>query len=165
MPAPLDGWRSLDRRRADGAIDSAQRVLVERAPVELSADGARRLGRGYWLEVRRASYGLVRCREADGGAELRLLRLRPALLSFGPARLTAGCEEVRCSYRIVGGLLARRAGGCLSLTQRGSTDPELHVEVEGFFPRLGVLYGPFERRFHVSVSRRFFARLIDEAQP
>ncbi len=160
-----DGWRSLDRRRADGAIDSAQRVLATRASVERSGDGARELGRAYWLEVRRASHGLVRCRESDGGAALLLLGLRPALLSFEPAQVTVDGETVGCSYRIAGGLLARRAGGTLSLTQRSGERTELHVAVEGFFPRLGVLYGPLERPFHVSVSRRYLTRLIAAGRP
>ncbi len=129
------------------------------------ATGARRLGRSYWLEVRRASHGLVRCRESDSGVQLLLLSIRPALLTFASAEVTVDSDEIRCSYRIAGGLLARREGGTLSLTQRSGERPELRVEVEGFFPRLGVLYEPLERRFHVSVSRRYLARLINEAQP
>ena len=107
----------------------------------------------------------MRCREGEDRTELLLLGFRPALLAFAPARITVDGEKVSCSYRIAGGLLARRAGGTLTLTQWSGEHPELHVAVEGFFPRLGVLYGPLEQRFHVSVSRRYFARLIDEGQP
>jgi hypothetical protein len=165
MRSRLDGWYTLETRRADGAIDSAQRVLATRALVEPSRDGARRLGRGYWSAVTRASLGLVVCRESADGAALHLLGFRPALLTFAPARLTADAETVTCAYEITGGLLARQAGGSLVLTQRSGERTELHVEVEGFFPRLGVLYGPVERRFHILVSRRYLARLIAEGRP
>jgi hypothetical protein len=59
MSQEPEGWRSTERRCDDGAIASEQRMQVPRPPVERSAGGARRLGRGYWLEVTRASRGLV----------------------------------------------------------------------------------------------------------
>ena len=162
MLSALEGWRSVDRRRADGTIDSEQRAAAPRRVFDLSADGARRLGRGYWLEVQRTSGGLVRCRERAGGGELRLLGLRPALLRFGSARVSVGDGGIRCTYPIVGGVLTRRPAGTLTLAQSADERPELRVAVEGFFPRLRVLYG-LERRLHVSVSRRYLRRLLAEA--
>ena len=160
----LDGWRSSERRRADGAIDSVQRALIARPAVEASEDGARSLGRRYWLEVRRASRGLVRPRERDGRVELRVLAFPPRLLTFGEPRLTVETHAVACLYEITGGVLARRPGGTVSLAQSSAGRPELSVAVEGFSPRLGVLYGPVHRRFHVLVSRRYFRRLLAETQ-
>ena len=152
--------RSSDRRRRDGAIETAQRVVAPHPLVESTDEGARSLGRGYWLAVRSISRGLVRCRESDGGVALRLFGFRPALLTFGPPQVAAEPDGVSCTYEITGGLLARRAGGTLRLLQTAGRPVELCVSVAGFFPRLGVLYGPFQRRFHASVSRRYFSRLI-----
>jgi hypothetical protein len=163
MPPDLDGWCSTDARGADGVIESTQRVRAPGPFVEPSHDGARRLGRAYWAEVRRASHGLVRCRESDRGVELLALGLRPALLTFEPAQLAVESKGVSCSYRIAGGLLARRAGGTLTLTQTSCERDELRVTVTGFLPRLGMLYGPFELRVHHAVSRRYFRRLAREA--
>jgi hypothetical protein len=159
----LDGWRSVERRHVDGAVDSEQRVLIARPAVEPTPEGAHRLGCRYWNEVRRASHGLVRERERDGSVELLLLACPPALLTFREPRLTVDGGRVRCSYSIAGGLLARRPGGTVSLGQSSGEHPELSVAVEGFFPRLGLLHGLLQRRFHVLVSRRFFRRLLAEA--
>ena len=159
----LDGWRSVERRHADGAVDSEQRVLIARPAVEPTPEGARRLGCRYWLEVQRASHGLVRSHESDGHVELLLLACPPALLTFRDTQVTVDGGRVRCSYRIAGGLLARRPGGTVSLGQSSGEQAELSVAVEGFFPRLGLLHGLLQRRFHVLVSRRFFRRLLAEA--
>jgi hypothetical protein len=167
-----EGWRSTERRRGDGAIDSEQRALAARPVVELSDGGARLLGRCYWLEVTRASRGLVRCDESDDGVEVRLLGLRPPLLTLGRAQVAVDGDRVSCSYPIRGGLLARRAGGALRLAQLGRERPELCVGVSGFFARLsvrpglprwsGALYEQLQRRAHVALSRRYLRRLIAE---
>ena len=85
----LDGWRSLERVRPDGAIDSVQSVLIAAPVVEATADAASSLGERYWRQVRRASHGLVRWREHDGRVELRLLSAGPPLLRFTPTRVVS----------------------------------------------------------------------------
>ena len=157
-----DGWRSTERRRADGAIESEQRAAATRPAVELSALGGRLLGRRYWLEVTRASRSLVRCRETEEGVVLRLLGHGPSLLTLGPAEVAVDGARVSWRCAIRGGLLARHPGGTLTLAQTGFDQAELSVAVEDYFPRLGVLYGLLQRPFHVSVSRRYLLTLIAE---
>ena len=50
-----DGWRSTERRRDDGAVESEQRALGTGPAVELSELGARELGASYWRELSRTS--------------------------------------------------------------------------------------------------------------
>ena len=151
-----DGWQSIESRR-NGAVDSEHWALSPQPVVEPTLDGAHRLGREYWRAVRRSTLGLVRSRESDDRVELRLLGLRPALLVFEPAHVAVTDDRVTCTFRIVRGALAQRAGGTLSLTQVGLATPELRVAVKGFYPRLGLQYAPLEQRLHASVSRRYFA--------
>lgn len=149
-------------------------MLAEHAVVGTSEEGGRLLGRRYWLEVTRASRGLLRCRESAEGVELRLLGFGPTLLTLGPAEVTVGNERVSCRYPIRGGLLSRRADGALTLSQIGGERPELRVAVTGFFARLGVrpgfprwsgtIYEQIQRRLHVAISRRYFGRLIEETR-
>ena len=155
----LDGWDTSDRRDPGGAVGSTQRLLAGRALVDPSDEGARRLCQGYWLAVRRASGGLVRPQERDGRIDVLLLGLPPALLRLEQSAVTAGW--VGCSFRIAGGLLARRAGGTLAVFQGEAG--ELHVVVDGFVPRLGLVWRVLQRRFHVAISRRYFRRLLAEA--
>jgi hypothetical protein len=162
MPLELDGWRSTQRRNADGSIESRQWIVAHTPLVEPSPDGARELGRSYWLAVRRASRGLVRCHERADGVELRMHGLRRALLTFGPAQLTADAEGVGCSYRVTGGLLAARAGGTLALAQTGGADAGIEVRVSGFAPRLSLLHDRLQRRVHDSASRCFFRQLSSD---
>ena len=129
--------------------------------VDHSEDGARTLGRSYWLGVTRASRGLVRCRDGADGVELLLLGLPPALLTLGSAELTVGAERISCSHPITGGLLAARAGGSLTLAQT-SGEIEIQVDVSGFTPRVGVLYDRLQRRLHDSASRWYFRQLSTE---
>ena len=152
MPRKLDGWSTSDRRRDDGAVESVQQVRVARRVVEDNEDGARRLGNAYLRAVAR---GPVRVRRL----EVRLLGLPPALLAFDGPELAAHAERVTCTYRIRGGLLARKAGGTLALEQAAG---ELTVAVEGFFPRLAVLHHAVQSRVHASVSRRYFRMLLTE---
>jgi len=68
---------------------------------------------------------------------------------------------VCCKFAIRGGLLARRAGGSLVLSQ--SSDGELRAALKGFVPRLAARpYEWIQRRIHVAISRRFFRSLIAE---
>ena len=155
--AGLEGWRSIHERGEDGAIESDERVGASRAVVPATEAGARLLGERYWLTVRRASFGLVRLRAAGDGSVLRLAGA--PLLRFAPAERAAGTNGVRCSFPIRGGLLARRPGGALVLSQ--STDNELRAALTGFVPRLGARpYDRIQRRIHVAISRRFFRSLI-----
>jgi hypothetical protein len=166
----LFGWESVERRRGDGAVDTAQRVMASRPVVTLTEDGGRSLGRAYWLEVVRACKGVVRCLESPAGVELLLFGLRPPLLRFGPGEVQVEADVVRCRYPVLGGVLARRPGGALTLSQVGKERPELRSEVTGFFPRLasapgapawsGALYRHVQSRAHVALSRRFFRRLV-----
>jgi hypothetical protein len=161
LPSELVAWRSFHRRHADGAVDTVQLVRIRRPLVELSDAGARLLGRRYWTEVTRASRGLVRCRDGAAGVELLAVPLRPPLLNLSRAGVDVEVDRVSCRYTVQGGLLARRPGGTLVLAH---TSRELCVAVRGFVPRLGALYAPFQRRFHVAVSRRFAIRLALESR-
>ena len=91
---------------------------------------------------------------------------------LGPAQLSASDDSVVCSYAIVGGVLARRAGGSLSLSQTGVGEVELRSTITGFYPALGrgpgwagQLYSQVQSRIHVRISRRFFRALIEGRRP
>ena len=173
MRHELEGWRSAQTRGSNGAIESDERVRIARRVVPSTADGAHRLGDRYWSEVERASRGLVRARRTAVGPELRLLGRGPCLLRFGPPETVYERTRVACRYPIVGGLLAQRPGGALELSQTGCDESELRAAVSGFVPRLGLrpgfprwsgaLYDHVQRRLHVTISRRYFRRLIREA--
>jgi hypothetical protein len=162
----LDGWRSAHRRETGGATYSDERVRVRRAVVERSCAGARKLGDRYWSAVEDASRGAVRRRDTAGGIEMRLLGFGPCLLRFGPAELEVG-TEVSCRYPVRGGLLARRPGGAITLTQTERPRLELGAAVSAFVPRLALpfLYVGLQHRLHVRISRRYFRSLIEEATP
>jgi hypothetical protein len=158
----LEGWRSAFRRDAGGAITSDESVRIRASVVRRSDEGARQLGRRYWLAVARASRGLVRARETAAGVELRVLG-RACVLRLGPAQTSFDAGGVRCRYAIEGGLLARRPSGSLTLSE---TPTELRAAVEGFVPRLsGQAYHHLQHRLHVAVSCRYFTALLAEASP
>ena len=167
----MDGWESWQRQTAEGAVESEQRVRLERPVVEFSSAGAERLGRAYWREVRRLTLSAVRVHERSGGLELRLLGRGPALLRFGRPAIEATPERATCRYPIQGGLLASRAAGELAFEQ---TADAICSTIRGFFPRLaaregepdwtGALYNQVQSRAHVAISRRYFERLIGEAR-
>ena len=155
----LEGWHSVQDRGEDGAIASDERVSVSAPVVPVTESGAQLLGDRYWLTVQRASFGLVRMSRTRDGSVLRLAGA--PLLRFAPAELAAGANAVRCSFPIRGGLLARRPGGTLVLSQ--SNDNELRAALTGFRPRLGARpYERIQRRIHVAISRRFFRDLVGE---
>jgi hypothetical protein len=165
----LEGWRSARWRSAGGAVGSDQRAIAPRPVVAASEDGARELGRIYWTAIRRASRGLLQPRERDGGIQIRLAG-GPVLFVFDPPELGTA-DEVTCRYAVRGGLLVRRPGGALTLSQAGGGPAELRAQVAGFFPRLGAapgrrpwtgaLYG-LQERAHVAISRRWLAQLMEE---
>jgi hypothetical protein len=165
MRHELDGWRSTQSRAADGAIESDERVRAAAPVVDRSEAGARALGDRYWREVASASHGVVRRRRTHDSVELRLFGRGPCLLRFGPVETTYGTDHTCCRYPIRGGLLARRPGGSLTLSQTGADRPEFRAAVQGFAPRLGSRpYERIQRRLHLAISRRYFRRLIEEAR-
>jgi hypothetical protein len=166
---PPDGFLSTDSRGSDGSIETEQRLRTARPVVPFTDEGARALGRSYWLEVTRSSLGLVRGHERRDGVELLLAGVGRPLLRLAPPRIVVSSERITCTYAISGGLLARSAGGTLTVSQIGRTQPELQIAVNGFFPRLGgpparrwrgALYEHLQRRLHVAISRRYFERLL-----
>jgi hypothetical protein len=161
----LDAWRSTHGRGPDGAVHSVERVRTAHAVVEHSRSGALRLGDRYWSEVAEASVGAVRRRGTAEGIELRLFGFGPCLLRFGPPELEVAGDIVSCRSPVRGGLLARRPGGALTLTQVGREESELRAAVSAFVPRLAfpLLYDRLQHRLHVRISQRYFYRLIAEA--
>jgi hypothetical protein len=171
----IPGWSTVQRVGDGGVIDSEQRATTSHRVVDVSEHGARWLGRAYWLEVERAAYGLLCVRERADGLDLRVRGRGPVLLRLGPAEVTFEPDRVVCAFPIRGGLLARRPGGVLALSESRGEPVELRAAVHGFFPRLGIrpgrprwiggLYDVAQVRAHVAISRRYFARLIAEASP
>jgi hypothetical protein len=161
MSERLEGFRSIERRGPDRAVVTEQMLRTGRSIVPFSAEGARALGAGYWLEVGRASRRLVRYRHTSEGLELRFLGVPPALLRLGGVDVAVASEHISCTYRIRGGLLALGEGGTLSVSQVGRSPTELRVAVEGFLARGGPVYA-LQRRIHVAISLRFFRRLVTE---
>ena len=162
-------------RRPPAPVRSCQRVALARPVVEESPAGARTLGNRYWHAVERATGGLVRhVPTAGGGCALRLRTGGPPLLSFAAPRVAVEAGSVRCSYAILGGLLAQRAGGALAFEQRRGSTLELSSTVEGFHPRLaarpgmpawsGGLYLHVQARIHRAIVRRYLAELIGDAR-
>ena len=165
MQRELEGWRSTQTRGDDGAVHSDERVHAKYPVVARSRAGALHLGDRYWSEVGRASRGSLRRRDTASGVELRLFAIGPSLLRFGPPELHVSAEGVSCRYPISGGLLARRPGGAITLSQREAEEPELRATVTAFVPRLALplFYDRLQHRLHVRISRRYFRRLISEA--
>jgi hypothetical protein len=176
QPHETGGWSSSHRRRSDGAIESTQRMVAPRPIVERTVDGAMMLGAAYWREVERLTRGLVRTRSRGSGLELRVARCGPALLRFGNPQLSVTSDAVSTTYPIVGGLLARRAAGSITLSMRGGAGHvELRSAIAGYHPTLaarpgapawtGELYDQIQARIHARVSRRYFHHLIDRVAP
>jgi hypothetical protein len=161
----LEGWRSTHARGAGGVVHSDERVHAKYPVVAPSRTGALHLGNCYWSEVGRASRGSLRRRDTATGVELRLFACGPSLLRFGRPELYVSADGVSCRYPICGGLLARRPGGAITLSQGGTEEPELRATVTAFVPRLALplLYDRLQHRLHVRISRRYFRRLIAEA--
>jgi len=168
VPA-VEGWETWHRQTGGGAVESEQRVALDRPVVEFSRAGAEWLGSAYWREVRRVTCSLVRPRQRGSAIELRVLG-GPVLFRFGAPTVEADDTRVTCSYPILGGLLASRAAGEITFEQ---TTDAMRSTIRGFFPRLaaregepdwtGALYNHLQSRAHVAVSRRYFRRLIAEA--
>jgi len=175
MAQAQTGW-STSEQRADGAVESEQRMPASQPVVELTERGAAELGTLYWLEVERFMRGVVRARvSAEGSVELRLRPGGVLLLSFAPPELSAANGIVRCTYPISGGLLTRSASGTISFSQETGPPPSLTSAISGFFPRLaaapgrpswtGAFYEQVQRRLHLAVSKRYFETLVGEVRP
>src|SRR6185436_8871637 len=106
----LFGWATEQRQGADGSVESEQRVSLTAPVVAFDCSGAVALGDAYWLEVERATRGLIRTRRSSG-VELRVLGRRPVLLAFDPPQIDARPGRVRTEFAIRGGLLAQRPAG------------------------------------------------------
>jgi hypothetical protein len=156
-------WSSTQARLSDGAVESVQRTTFPRPVVEHSHAGARRLGDLYWRELRRATFSVVRTSRCGDELEIRLLGRGPALLRFASPEHAVDADTVSCSYAIRGGLLARAPAGSIWFTHEGVGAVAVTSAVEGFLPRLGVLYAPVQLRLHVALGSRYFSRLRREA--
>ena len=163
----LDGWRSLERRPArrrdrQRAARADRRAAWSRRRRRRAAASARATG----ARCARASRGLVRLRERDGTRRAAPARGRPGAAALRPdARLDVDGRRGRLQLPRSPAACSRAARAARSASRRPSGDPaELRVAVEGFFPRLGVLLGPLQRRFHVHVSRRYFRAWLAEAR-
>ena len=173
-PVDVSGW-STSEQRADGAVDSEQRVPAPGPVVESTERGAAELGAVYWREVEGFMRGLVRAQvSADGSVALLLRPGRVLLLSFRPPELSATEGTVKCTYPISGGLLARTASGTISFSQEAGPPLALASAISGFVPRLaaapgrpnwtGAFYEQVQRRLHLAVSKRYFEALVRGAQ-
>jgi hypothetical protein len=175
MERARTGW-STSEQRADGAVESEQRLSAPAPVVEATERGAAELGAVYWREVERFMRGLLRA-EVSANGSVRLL-LRPAgvlLLSFAPPDLSAANGIVKCTYPISGGLLARRATGTISFSQETGPPPVLASAISGFFPRFaaapgrpswtGAFYEQVQRRLHLAVSKKYFKALVAGERP
>ena len=148
-------------------VSSETRVVLSGPAVEVSHEGARRLGAAYWREVRAFSRGLVRPRVGVDGVELVVAGVG-ALLRFGPPETVVEDGVVECRYPIRGGLLSAEPGGSLVIAQSAGEQVELRLAVEGFHPRLArrgrlararaALYDALQAPLHADVSRRFLDR-------
>jgi hypothetical protein len=163
--ADLVGWASRQRIAADGAVESEQRVAVDRPVVEPSEEGAKRLASRYWAELRRSGRGLLSVREHPGGIDVRVLGAGPLVLTLGPIETELSPTSTAAAHPILGGLLVRRSGGCISFEQAVGERVELRSRITGFYPRRGLFYGLVQRRLHLAVSRRYFRRLIGGDRP
>ncbi|HET8651232.1 MAG TPA: hypothetical protein VFM13_01545 [Gaiellaceae bacterium] len=163
--AELAGWASTQRVAADGAVNSEQRVTVDRPVVECSAEGAKELASRYWAELDRSARGLISVREHPGGVDVCLLGRRPVLIALGPVETERSENSARAAHPIRGGLLVRRGGGRITFEQEVGERVDLRSTIDGFYPRRGPVYALIQRRLHLAVSRRYFQRLAGGDPP
>lgn len=146
-------------------ITSHEAVTAARPVVESSPQGAEALAASYWREVEATTQRLVRANAVDGSIDLHLFGQGPALFRLGPPAILAGLESVTCTYPIVGGLLVGRPGGELALEQLSGNPVVLRSTLTEYVPRFaGALYYQVQARIHSLIARRFFARLVRDAQ-
>jgi hypothetical protein len=115
----------------------------------------------------------VQARRTHEGIELRLFSRAPALLRFGAPEIHVDPTGVSCTYPVLGGLLARGAGGELVFEQRRGSAWCVRTLVRDFSPRLagragsrvwtGFVYHQVQARLHRAIGRRYVARLVRES--
>lgn len=150
------------------STSSEQRIRLTRPVVESSERGAGELVEAYWDEIRRITLGLVRARATTGSAELALVGA-VSLFRFGAPEVSATADRVECRFPIVGGVLAKRSGGSLTIAQRAGPSPELVVTVEDYAPRLDsgrprgglrtLAYRHLQQPVHAAIGRRYLDRM------
>jgi hypothetical protein len=174
MERAQTGW-STSEQRADGAVESEQRMPAPGPVVELTERGAAELGAVYWLEVERFMRGVVRARvSADGASSSAAARWRP------PPFLRAARAQRRERHRAVHVPDLRRPADAECerddlLLAGGRPPPALTSAISGFFPRLaaapgrpswtGAFYEQVQRRLHLAVSKRYFEALVGGVRP
>jgi hypothetical protein len=156
-------------------VHSEEFFALTRPVVPVTRDGAGRLGSAYWQEVEHWTRGAVRARGTPESVELRLFGRPPALLRFGGPEIQVEPTAISCTYPVLGGLLARGAGGELVFEQRRSPAWCVRTLVRDFAPRLagrtggagwtGFVYRQVQARLHRAIGRRYVARLVRESLP
>jgi hypothetical protein len=157
-------------------VHSEESFALARPVVPVTRDGAGRLGSAYWNEVERSTRGAVRARRTpESIVELRLFGRPPALLRFGAPEIEVEPTGISCTYPVLGGLLARAAGGELVFEQRRSPTWCVRTLVRDFSPRFagrpgragwrGFVYHQVQARLHRAIGRRYVARLVRESLP
>ena len=129
VPA-VEGWETWHRQTGGGAVESEQRVALDRrswssrarAPSGSAAPTGARCAVS--LAPRQAPPARERARAA--GAR------RPGSVRFGAPTVEADDTRVICSYPILGGLLASRAAGEITFEQ---TTDAMRSTIRDFFPR------------------------------
>ncbi|MGH3022966.1 MAG: hypothetical protein ACRDNI_04850 [Gaiellaceae bacterium] len=155
-----------ERDHIGGGRESVERVELRRQLVAATREGARELARWYWEELERSTRGLVRA-QAEGEGTRLVLGRSLTLLRFGVPEIGVAERSVEARYPILGGALASRPGGSLTIAQRADPVPQLEVTVTSYHPSLagrgsrfhrGLLYTALQAPLHRSVSRRFLTR-------
>jgi hypothetical protein len=152
-------------RGADGTEGSREVTLLSAASTsEAELDAAcAQAARGYVETVERITGGLVRgVDQGEGRVGVKVLGVGPTMLRFGALERHA---EGEYALPVVGGLLAKRAGGQLAFRwRREGVGERFETAVEGFHPtlvgpggtRLGRLfYALTQQVAHRWVMRRF----------
>ncbi len=149
-------------------MTNTQRMALARPVVDSSARGARLLADAYLDEIRRYTLGTVRSRMRHARVELVLLWIVP-LFRFATPEIIATPDRIECRYAIIGGVLAKRSGGCLTIAQLFGSSPELCVTVEDYAPRLDsgrprgglrtLAYRLLQQPAHEAVGRRYLERM------
>jgi hypothetical protein len=155
------------------AVHSEESFALARPVVPFTRNGAGRLGSAYWQEVERSTRGAVRARRTPELVELRLFGRAPALLRFGAPEIQVDPTAISCTYPILGGLLARGAGGELVFEQRRTPEWCVRTLIRDFSPRFAgragspgwtsFVYHQVQARLHLAIGRRYVARLVAES--
>ena len=176
------------RTAATGAVVSIQGAELSLPGAALAelwrAETLERLGRAYWLYLRRASLGLIRVVYGEGSRTVVLVARSLSLLRFGAPRYEASGARGSVRWPIDRGLLVSREGrgsGWLEIAVERDPAPPLdpatsrdarvriRVEVRNFYPwlrgrgrfaRLGVwIYSQTQLRIHRRLAIGFIRSL------